>query len=312
MGWQEEVRHLGSPRKGRMGAEHPAGLGLWLRQRRCAAFASWLQQWGRARGEKDLGKRRHNITANPAVCRSSALGSEPVCGGQRARCLLCLSVLLLKPMTRLVQAGFYEPAAKSRPEFVKQSQAWRYKRGQLRGSWASASCGGVGTAGFSPSRLYVGSGSHRGWRELRSQRAHHLAIIKQVINIFWRRMVRKQAADNCHELRALHRHLYGRSLFWLGVCTKGQKFRPFPPPTHTHTSFFLRTMGFGQGLGHRGTVWGLVLGSPFPLSPPLSIAACLTSTASGGCGNGEQRSWAWPELCETLYFDGVARLPPKQ
>lgn len=232
MGWQE-VRHLGSPRKGRMGVERPAGLGWWLRQRCCAAFASWLQKWGRARGEKVLGKRWHNVTANPAVCRSSALGSEPVRGGQRARCLLCLGVLLLKPITRLVQAGFYEPAAKSRPEFVKQLQVWRYKRDQLRGSWASASCGGVGTAGFSPSRFYVGSGSHRGWRELCSQRAHHLAIIKQVINIFWRRMVRKQAADDCHELRALHRHLYGRSLFWLGVCTKGQKFRPFPPPTHT-------------------------------------------------------------------------------
>lgn len=51
--------------------------------------------------------------------------------------------------------------------------------------------------------FYVGSGSQQGGRKVRRRWAHHLAIIKQVINVFWRRMVRKQAADDCHEFGAL-------------------------------------------------------------------------------------------------------------
>lgn len=57
-------------------------------------------------------------------------------------------------------------------------------------------------------------------------------------------MVRKQAADDCGESRALHRHLYDSSLSWLGVCAAGQKFRLSSPP-----SFFLPKMGIRPGTG---------------------------------------------------------------
>lgn len=93
-------------------------------------------------------------------------------------------------------------------------------------------------------------------------RVHHLAIIKQVINIFLRRMVRKQAADDCREIPALHRHLYGSSLFWLGVCATGQKFSLSSPP-----SFFFQRWELGSGLECRETVKWLVLQPLLPLSP---------------------------------------------
>jgi len=66
---------------------------------------------------------------------------------------------------------------------------------------SASSLGGMGGKRFGPFQFYVGSGSHCGRRKALS-RVHHLAIIKQVINIFLRRMVRKQAADDCHEITA--------------------------------------------------------------------------------------------------------------
>lgn len=102
--------------------------------------------------------------------------------------------------------------------------------------------------------------------------------------------MRKQAADDCHELRALHRHLYGRSLFWLGVCTKGQKFRLFPP----HFFFYSKRWDLGRDWDTEGLCRGLSWAAPFPfiplllLSPPPSIAACLT-------GQGGQRGLGWLE-----------------
>lgn len=125
-----------------------------------------------------------------------------------------------------------------------------------------SSRGGVGRKRFDPFQFYVGSGSHCGWEKVLS-RVHHLAIIKQVINIFLRRMVGKQAADDCRGIRALHRHLYDSSLFWLGVCAAGQKFRLSSPP-----SFFFQRWELGRGLECRETVKWLVLASPSsPLLP---------------------------------------------
>lgn len=121
---------------------------------------------------------------------------------------------------------------------------------------SASSCGGMGRKRFGPFQFYVGSGSHCGWKKVLS-RVHHLAIIKQVINIFLRRMVRKQAADDCHEITALHRHLYDSSLIWLGVCATGQKFRLSSPP-----SFFFQRWELGRGLECRETVKWLVLASP--------------------------------------------------
>lgn len=79
-------------------------------------------------------------------------------------------------------------------------------------------------------------------------------------------MVRKQAADDCREITALHRHLYDSSLFWLGVCATGQKFRLSSPP-----SFFFQRWELGRGLECRETVKWLVLASPS--FPPLCGAA---------------------------------------
>lgn len=101
-------------------------------------------------------------------------------------------------------------------------------------------------------------------------------------------MARKQAADDCREIGALRRHLYDSPLFWLGVCTAGQKFRLSSPP-----SFFFQRWELGRGLECRETVKWLVLASPS--SPFLSSPVC-----GGGGARGEGRDETQLELCEML------------
>lgn len=121
-------------------------------------------------------------------------------------------------------------------------------------------CVGWAGKGLAPSSFMWGQ-AVTGMKKALS-RVHHLAIIKRVINIFLRRMVRKQAADDCGEMPAPHRHLYGSALFWLGVCAAGQKFSLSSPP-----SFFFQRWELGSGLECRETVKWLFLEPLLPLSP---------------------------------------------
>lgn len=123
----------------------------------------------------------------------------------------------------------------------------------------------MGRKRLGPFQFYVGSARGWGCKKVLSG-VHHLAIIKQVINIFLRRMVRKQAADDCPELRALRRHLYDSALFWLGVCPAGQKFRLSSPP-----SFLFHRWELGRGLECRGLESGVSSSPLLPLSPRVEL-----------------------------------------
>lgn len=163
----------------------------------------------------------------------------------------------------------------------------------LRFEGLYSSCGGMGRKRFGPFQFYVGSARGWGCKKVLSG-VHHLAIIKPVINIFLRRMVRKQAADDCPEIRALHRHLYDSALFWLGVCPAGQKFRLSSPP-----SFFFQRWEFGRDWNAETLESGSSSSSLAPPSPFSSGWSCWGSMA--------ERGPAQLELCQTLCWDGARK-----